>query len=130
MGGKGTYSIGNNTAYTYKTVDMIGDVKVLKPLNEKKALKLPEESHTPGNKYVLLDKDGVFHQYREYDDNHKVIFEIGYHHEASLGSGDVLHVHIHKTPGVDGHNTAQKFTIGPGHPIYEKYRFLFKGVKI
>ena len=129
MGGKGTYSTGQSPAYTYETVDKIGEVKVLEPIDKSQARKLPEESHTPGTSYVLLDKDGVFHQYREYNDNHEIVFEIGYHHESSLGEGDVLHVHIHKTPGIDGHKSAQKFVIGPGNPYYEKYKHLFVGVK-
>ena len=129
MGGKGTYSTGQSPAYTYETVGKIGDVKILEPIDKSQSRKLPEESHTPGNKYVLLDKDGVFHQYREYNDNHEITFEIGYHHESSLGKGDVLHVHIHKTPGIDSHQSAQKYVIGPGNPYYEKYKYLFVGVK-
>lgn len=64
MGGRGTYSVGSNVAYTYKCVGKIDGVKVLKPIDDKKSFKLPEEAHTPGNKYVLLDKDGVFHRKR------------------------------------------------------------------
>ncbi len=129
MGGRGTYSIGNNVAYTYECVDKINGVKVLKPIDNKKSLKLPEEAHTAGNRYVLLDKDGVFHQYREYDETHKVIFEIGYHHEAGMGSGYVLHVHVHMIPGVEGHNSAVKYPISQGDPYYEKYKEFFVGVK-
>ena len=128
MGGKGTYSTGQSPAYSYETVGKIGDVKILEPIDKSKSRKLPEESHTPGNKYVLLDKNGVFHQYREYNDNHEIVFEIGYHHDGSLGKGDVLHVHIHNTPGIDGHKSADKFVIGPGNPYYEKYKHLFVGV--
>ena len=79
--------------------------------------------------YVLYDKDGVFHQYREYNSNHEVVLEIGYHHEKSLGHGDILHVHVHNTPGIEHHGQADKFVIKPGHPLYEKYKKLFKGVK-
>ncbi len=129
MGGRGTYSIGNNVAYTYECVNKINGVKVLKPIDNKKSLKLPEEAHTAGNSYVLLGKDGVFHQYREYDKDHKVVFEIGYHHEAGMGSGDVLHVHLHTIPGVEGHNSAVKYPISQGDPYYEKYKKLFVGVK-
>lgn len=129
MGGRGTYSTGQSPKYTYESPSKIGDVKIIRPIDDSKALKLPEESHTAGTSYVLLDKDGVFHQYREYDQNHKVIFEIGYHHESGMGQGDVLHVHIHSTPGVEGHASAKKFKIFPGHPIYEKYKHLFVGVK-
>lgn len=128
MGGKGTYSTGQSPKYTYETVGKIGTVKILQPIDKSKALKLPEESHTPGNQYVLLDKNGVFHQYREYNDNHEVILEIGYHYEKSLGSGDVLHVHIHQTPGIENHASAVKYEIGPGDPYYEKYKHLFVGV--
>ena len=129
MGGRGTYSNGKNVSYTYECIGKIDGVKVLKPMDNKKSFKLPEESHTAGNQYIVLDKDGVFHQYREYDKNHKVIFEIGYHHESGMGRGDVLHVHIHTIPGVDGHNSATKYPIGPGDPYYEKYKKLFVGVK-
>lgn len=128
MGGRGTYSVGKNVAYTYECVTKIDGVKVLRPIDSKKAFKLPEESHTAGNRYVLLDKDGVFHQYREYNKNHKVILEIGYHHEPELGNGDVLHVHVYKIPGVEWHNAAEKYSIGPGNLYYEKYKKLFVGV--
>lgn len=103
MGGRGAYSEGKQHSYIYRTVGKIDNIKILRPIDETKSLKLPEESHTPGNAYVLLDKDGVFHQYREYDDNHKVSFEIGYHHESGFGEGDVLHVHIFNIHGIEGH---------------------------
>ena len=104
-------------------------MKILRPIGQSKSLKLPEESHTPGNCYVLLDKNGVFHQYREYNENHEVVLEIGYHYEKSLGQGDILHIHIHNQPGVENHSSADKFKIGPGNPCYEKYKHLFVGVK-
>ena len=49
--------------------------------------------------------------------------------KKSLGHGDILHVHVHNTPGVEHHGQADKFVIKPGHPLYEKYKKLFKGVK-
>lgn len=130
MGGKGTYSTGQSPAYTYETVGFLDGVKIIQPIDKTKSLKLPEESHTPGNSYVLLDKNGVFHQYREYNDNHEVVLEIGYHHESTLGAGDILHVHVHKIPGIEYHNQADKYKIGSGDPLYEKYKHLFVGVKI
>ena len=95
MGGRGTFASGNTVPYTYNTVGKIDGVKVLKPMDSSKSLKLPEEAHSSSS-YVLLDKDNVFHQYREYNANHEVVLEIGYHHEKSLGKGDVLHIHIHQ----------------------------------
>ena len=128
MGGRGTFSTGKQVSYTYETVGTIDGVKIIRPIDKTKSLKLPEESHSSIG-YVLYDKDNVFHQYREYNANHEVVLEIGYHHEKSLGKGDVLHVHIHNIPGIEHHGTADKYKISPGNPIYEKYKKLFKGVK-
>ncbi|MDO4177600.1 MAG: hypothetical protein Q4D21_00245 [Phascolarctobacterium sp.] len=128
MGGKGTYSSGKSPSFTYKKIGEISGIKILAPIDETKALKLPEESHSPKTSYVVLDKNGIFHQFREYNENHEVVLEIGYHHEPRLGTGDVLHVHIHSTPGVIHHREAEKRVIKSGDPIYEKYKFLFKGV--
>ncbi|MCM1577485.1 MAG: hypothetical protein NC078_01635 [Ruminococcus sp.] len=130
MGGRSTFAAGKTVAYTYETVGKIGDVKILQPIDKTKSFKLPEESHSPNTKYVLLNKDGVFHQYREYNENHEVVLELGYHHENGWGKGSVLHAHVHTIPGVQWHNLADKFRIFPGHPIYEKYKHLFVGVKI
>lgn len=128
MGGKGTYSLGKSPDYIYETVGKIDGVKVLEPIDKTKTFKLPEESHTAGNHYVLLNKGGIFRQYREYDNDHQLVFEIGYHPEPKLGKGNVLHVHIHKTPGIEHHSSAEQYKIDPGHPIYEKYKNLFVGV--
>ena len=128
MGGRGTFAIGNNVAYNYKTIGKIDGVKIVEPIDKTKALKLPEESHSSLG-YVLYDKDGVFHQYREYNEKHEVVLEIGYHYEKSLGKGDVLHVHIHTQPGVEHHQKAIKIQLHPGDALYEKYKKLFKGVK-
>lgn len=126
MGGRGTFAVGNNVPFKYKTVGKIDGVKIIQPIDSKKSLKRPEEAHSSSS-YVLLDRDGVFHQHCEYDSRHRVVLEIGYHHEPSLGKGDILHVHIHKTPGVEFHSSAIKERIYPGHPIYEKYKNFFKG---
>lgn len=40
-----------------------------------------------------------------------------------------VYVHVHNTPGVEHHVQADKFVIKPGHPLYEKRKKLFKGVK-
>ncbi len=127
MGGRGTFASGNNVAYTYKTVGKINGVKVLQPQNSNNALKLPEESHS-STAYLLLDKTGVFRQYREYNDRHEVVLEIGYHNEPVLGQDKILHAHIHATPGIINHRSAQKIRLFPGDPLYEKYKHLFKGV--
>ena len=128
MGGRGTFAAGKNVEYQYKTVGFVDGVKIINPIDKTKSLKLPEESHSSIG-YVLYDKNGVFHQYREYNANHEVVLEIGYHHEKSLGIGDILHVHEHIKPGVEHHATAKKRKLNAGDPIYEKYKNLFIGVK-
>lgn len=129
MGGRGTYAVGNNVPFSYKTVDKIEGVKVLEPVDNKRSFKLPEESHTR-NSYIVLDKNGIFKQMRFYNDKHETIFEIGYHNENTLGKERVLHVHLYKNPGDINHKRAQKFVIGPGNEYYEKYKKYFKGVKL
>ncbi len=128
MGGRGTYSVGKNVGYTYKTVDTIEGVKVLQPIDGKRSYKLPEESHNSSS-YIVLDKNGVFRQMRVYNNNHEAIFEIGYHNESILGKGNVLHVHIYNSTGDLSHENASKYIIGPGDEYYEKYKKFFIGVK-
>ena len=129
MGGRGSFARGGNAAYTYETVGTIAGIKVLRPIDLSKSMKLPEESRSSLS-YILLDEDNVFHQYREYNDEHKVVLEIGYHHEPKLGKGDVLHIHIQEIAGVEYHNaittTKRKLTKAE----YEHYKPIFKGVTI
>lgn len=128
MGGRGTYAAGKKVPYRFETVGEVEGVKIIHPIDKRLVPKLPEESNT-STEYVLYYSNGVFHQYRKYDSNHEVVLEIGYHRESQLGKGWVLHVHVHHKPGVIYHDDAEKYVIGPGHPIYEKYKKLFKGVK-
>lgn len=130
MGGRGTYSLGQSSAYTYKTVGRIDDTKILVPIDGMKALKLPEESHSSEAKYMLLDAKEVFHQYREYDSNHKVVLEIGYHMERPLGTGKILHIHVYGEPGVENHGRATTVKRKLTRDEYRKYKKLFKGVII
>lgn len=55
MGGRGTFASGNNVAYTYETVGKIAGVKIIRPIDRTKSLKLPEESHSSmGSEEKLL----------------------------------------------------------------------------
>lgn len=92
MGGRGTYALGNNVPYTYKTVGYIDGVKILQGLPGYKGL--PVESHT-SKAYIQLYPDGNFHMLREYDDDHYLVREIAYHFEPKLSGNyePVLHVH-------------------------------------
>ncbi len=126
MGGRGTYTVGNNVAYTYETAGKIDGVKVLRFTVQPSRNKLPEEAHS-SEKYILLDRNGVFHQYREYDSSHRLVFEIGYHFESGLSKNgeSVLHAHSFHSPGVENRSKARLLTDSE----LKKYRKYFKGVK-
>ena len=124
MGGRGTYAAGNDVACSYRTVGEVGGVKVLEPLSG--ARKLPEEAHS-SRAYVLLDRNGVFRQYREYDESHCLRYEIGYHRERSIDpSGKpVLHVHEYQ-PDDFAHRDPRPIT----REEIERYRKFFVGVRL
>ncbi len=125
MGGRGTYASGNNTPYSYETVGKIDGVKILQKLDKKASGGLPEEAHS-SSAYILLNKDGNFRMYREYDDNHYLRFEIAYHPEKNIDPSrkPVLHAHDYK-PDNFSDRVARPLTKAE----YEKYKKFFKGVK-
>ena len=124
MGGRGTFASGNNVAYSYETVGKIEGVKVLQKLDKNASGGLPEEAHSSGA-YIMLNKDGNFKMYREYDDNHYLKFEIAYHPEKSIDPSrkPVLHVHEYKPDNFHDRN-ARPLT----KEEYKKYKKYFKGL--
>lgn len=121
MGGRGTFASGNNVAYNYETVGKIENVKVLRGLNGKHGL--PEEAHS-SNSYIKLKHDGTFHEMRFYDKDHYLTFEIAYHKEKSLGSGDkpILHYHIYDR----SFNRSNAMKVPKS--MYKRYKKYLKGV--
>ena len=124
MGGRGTFAAGKSVAYTYETVGYIEGVKVLEKIDKGDSLSLPAEAHT-SESYILLDKFGKFKMYREYDENHYLRYEIGYHPEPKIdpSRNPVLHVHEYKP---------DNFKDREPRPITDaelsKYRKLFRGI--
>lgn len=123
MGGRGTFASGKETRYTYETVGMIEGVKVLQKLDKKASGGLPEEAHL-SSAYIMLNKNGDFRMYREYDKNHYLKFEIAYHPEKDidLSRKPVLHVHEYK-PNDFSNRKARPLT----KEEYNKYKKYFKG---
>lgn len=124
MGGRGTFASGNNTPYAYETVGTIAGVKVLQKLDKRASGGLPEEAHS-SSAYIMLNKDGDFRMYREYDNNHYLRLEIAYHPEKTIDPSrkPVLHIHEYK-PGDFSNRTARPLT----QEEYEKYKKFFKGI--
>lgn len=94
MGGRRTYSTGQEPEQKYHAVGEIDGVKILEPIDGKQ-WKLPEENHS-STAYILLHPDGTFKRYREYNEDHTAKFDIDYHPEdKALGTGKrpILHIH-------------------------------------
>ncbi len=124
MGGRGTFAVGKSTPYTYETVDVIDGVKVLEKINKNDSLSLPEEAKS-SKSYVLLDKKGNFKMYREYDENHFLRFEIGFHPEPKIDPSrkPVLHVHEYKP------DNFKNRTLRPlSNSEYKKYKKFLKEI--
>lgn len=122
MGGRGTFASGNNVDYRWETVETFNGIKVLDLIDKGLAKKLPEESHS-SNAYILFDRNGVFHQYREYNDDHTLKFEIGYHPEPNLDPSHEYVLHVHEYS-----KTFDRTTRLLTKEEYEKYKHLLKGV--
>lgn len=126
MGGRGTFASGKSVKYTYETVDFIDGVKVLRPIDNRKSLSLPEEAHS-SSAYVLLDRNNKFKMYREYDKDHFLVLEIAYHKDANLGSPGKPVMHYHKYTRDFKRSDGVK--LESNHPLYNKYKRFFKGVE-
>ena len=129
MGGRGTYAVGKDVPYQYKTVGYVEGVKVLEPINPKASRRLPEEAHS-SQSYIKLDPDGKFSQYREYNENHELILEIAYHPEINVyhdgDTGRILHAHdyINSDKGNSWHHPARGLT----QAEFDKYKKYFVGL--
>ncbi len=118
MGGRGTFSLGVKTADAFETVGKINGVKVLEKKNKSESKNLPEEAHS-SKAYLLLDDNGIFRKYREYD-KHIIQFEIEYGTHAAK---KFLHYH----PYINGERQSAE-QISPS--MIEKYKKFFKGLDL
>lgn len=126
MGSRGSFleSGGFSAPAKWHTIDYVSGIKVLAPKDSRASVSLPERSNTPGTSYLSYRKDGRFDQLRVFGDDRIPKFDIDYgKHQGKT----TLHVHYYK----DG--VRQKVEVDgylkPGHPLYEKYKNLFKGVE-
>lgn len=123
MGGRGTFAAGNSVAYRYETVRKIDGVQILQKVDKNASGGLPEEAHS-SSAYIMLNKNGQFRMYREYDNNHYLRFEIAYHPEKEIDPSrkPVLHVHEYQ-PGDFSSRQARPLT----KIEYEKYKNTLRG---
>ena len=121
MGGRGSFASGNNVGYTYKTVDKINGVKVLRGIGN--LHDLPVEAHS-SLAYIKLKENGEFSMMRFYDNNHYLVMEIAYHPEKNLGKSrkPILHIHDYKAGNLNNRPN-RLLTLKE----YEKYKKYFGG---
>lgn len=99
MGGRGAYTKGKANGYTYETVGMIEDVKILRGLGL--LHNLPEETHS-SKAYIKVDGQGNFVRYREYNADKTSHFDIDYHNEPKITGNrteKVFHIHFYNQNG-------------------------------
>ena len=125
MGSRGSFleSGGFSTPTRWKAVDFVDGIKVLVLKDSKASRSLPERSNTPGTTYLLYRKNGDFDQLRVFGEDRIPIFDIDYGTHQGKKS---LHTHYF----VNGIRSKQPIALQPGDEIFEKYKTVFKGVKI
>lgn len=125
MGSRGSFleSGGFSAPAKWHTVDYVGGIKVLAPKNPKASMNLPERSNTPGTSYLLYRKNGDFDQLRVFGNNRYPLFDIDY---GTHNAKKTLHVHHF----INGERSKSMVVLQPGNNLYEKYKSLFKGVKL
>ena len=94
MGGRGAYTQGKASGYTYETVDTYEGVKILRGMPGTGLHDLPAEAHS-SEMYLKLHKDGTMNMLRIYGKDHYLQLEIAYHPEPELTGNHepVLHMH-------------------------------------
>lgn len=125
MGSRGSFleSGGFRVPARWQTVGYIDGIKVLAPKDPSASLSLPERANTPGTTYVIYRENGVFKQLITFDENRMPIYEIDYGPH-----NHVLYLHVHFY--INGNRFGEPTPLLPGNPIYEKYKRLFKGVRL
>ena len=133
MGSSGAFlNSGGFTEQKWQEVGTFRKIKILQKTNanQNKAPSLPPLSSTPGTGYLLLNKNGEFRQFRQFDENRKPVFDLdlGKHNNQIS-----LLLHQYKN-GVRNSNNpiiiASKEEGIINKALYNKYKPLLKGVKL
>lgn len=126
MGGRGGFLAtgGFSTPAQWHSTGLLYGVKVLERNNQRGKTGLPGFSNTPGTAYLSFNKEGKFHQYRQYGKNRKPLFDIDYGVDGPLTGRGVRAIHIHD---YDGNGVRQ-----PGRWMteseYQKYKKFFERI--
>lgn len=125
MGSRGSFleSGGFSAPAKWHTVDYVEGIKVLAPKDSKASMNLPARSNTPGTLYLSYRKDGVFDQLRVFGKDRIPQYDIDYGVHQGEKS---LHIHYYENEV----RSKEPIKIKVGDKVYEKYKNLFKGVKL
>lgn len=133
MGSSGAFlDTGGFKEQKWQEVGTFHNIEILQKTsdNQNKAPSLPPLSSTPGTGYLLLSKDGIFRQFRQFGEDRKPIFDI------DLGKHDgqiSLHLHQYKNGVRDSDNPiiiASKEKGIINKTLYNKYKPILKGIKL
>lgn len=125
MGSRGSFleSGGFSAPAKWHTMDYVEGIKVLAPKDSKASMSLPARSNTPGTLYLSYRKDGVFDQLRVFGKDRIPKYDIDYGVHQGEKS---LHIHYYENEV----RSKEPIKIKVGDKVYEKYKNLFKGVKL
>ncbi len=125
MGGRGGFLESGefSTPAQWHSVGLLYGVKVLERKDSRSRAGLPGFSSTPDTTYVAVNKEGKFHQLRQYGKDRRSVFDIDYGVDAPLTGRGNRAIHIHE---YDGDGIRQ-----PGRWLTDaelrRYRKFFKG---
>ena len=124
MGSRGhSLPDGGFTIKEWKSTGLLYGTKVLERVDTSSRTGLPGMSNTPGTAYVAVNKEGNFHQFRQYGPDRNPLFDIDYGMDTPL-LGRERGIHIHEY--VDGVRQ-------PGRLLTEeemaKYKKFFVGIE-
>ena len=133
MGSTGAFlKTGGFTEQNWGEVGTFRGIKILQKniTNPNKAPSLPPHSSTPGTAYLLLNQDGSFKPFRQYNEYRKSVLDLDYgNHDGQIS----LHLHTFKNGKRNSSNPTIIAIKGKGiidKKLYNKYKPLLKGVKL
>lgn len=126
MGGRGGFlaSGGFSTPAQWHSAGLLYGVKILERNDSSARIGLPGLSNTPGTAYVVLNKEGKFHQFRQFKKDRAPQFDIDYGIDKPLtGAARAIHIHEYDENGV---RQPGRFLTDAERRKYGKF---FKGVE-
>jgi hypothetical protein len=133
MGSTGAFlEKGGFNTQGWKQIGTSHGIKIIQKIkkNPKDKPSLPPLSNTPGTAYILYNEIGHFHNFRQFGENRKPIFDLEYgRHDGKL----TLHLHEYQN-GIRNSENPKIIVNEKGvvlnKEVYNKYKIFLKGLNI